>query len=389
MDAARCVSREGKLNKKTFPAAPRQSRWRGRWVVVAGSAVISLWLSREKGGEGRGFRAEAATQAVAVQVVAYPAYCARAPLGNADQEGLTPPDACPDRRESDPLDSGHSSGDEACCVGAGVQGGGEVEAPGRGSNSSESSGKYSFRGSVSSLGEERHALHARTEDCFADTPVFEDEEEEEDGDADTEDSLKPLHGLNRGRKVSRGSVSSERGSFSSVTSVSILKARLGRSSSLTVPDDKCSCPEPCSGRGPRTVSLRLPCSYRGPDTDTNLPTIYVDDSPRQRCRGRRSSLRRALSLLSLPSLLRGDTAAGPVQAAAPPKQHKPVQKILRQPRRRHNTVRGISGLAIDGGTSGSGGAACPNLQRAHTLYYPTAATMRHATTARRARSVAT
>ena len=355
-------------------------------------------------------------------------YCARAQLGTAEQEGLTPPEACPDRRDSDPLDSGHSSGDEACCVGGGVQGvgtggGREAGAPGRGSNSSESSGKYSFRGSVGSLGEERQALHTRGEDYFADAPVFEDEkEEEEEGCGDTEDSLQPLHGLNRMRKVSRGSVSSERGSFSSVSSVTtILKARLGRSSSLSVPHpedealNECSCPEPCGARGQRTVSLRLPRSYGGTDADTNLPTIYVDDSPRQHCRGRRSSLRRALSLLSFPSLLRGEAAAGPVPPAPPPQKQKPVQKfvqkpvqkpvqkfvqkpvqkpvqkILRQPRRRHNTVRGLSGLAIDGASASSASAAgaCPNLQRAHTLYYPTAATMRHATTARRARSVAT
>lgn len=316
-----------------------------------------------------------------------------------------PPEACPARRDSDPLDSGHSSGDETCvpaaagaCGAATAAGGGEAEdGPGRGSHSSESSGKYSLRGSEASLGEDRFALHAREDACLLDMPVFEDEEDEaaEDGSGGAAgEGAAPLHG-GTGRKVSRGSVSSERGSFSSVSSVAvntILKARLGRSSSLTVPeDDPCSCPAPCTARGARTVSLRLPRSYGG-DGDTNLPTIYVDDSPRQQCRGRRSSLRRALSLLSLSTVLRGEAAptAPAPREAPPPKQQKPVQKILRQPRRRHNTVRGMSGLAIDGasGVQG-GGAACPALQRAHTLYYPTAATMRHATTARRARSVAT
>lgn len=328
-------------------------------------------------------------------------HCARAPLAASDHEGAVPPEACPARRVSDPLDSGHSSGDETCvptAAGAcGAAGGGEAEdGAGRGSHSSESSGKYSLRGSEASLGEDRLALHAREDACLLDMPVFEDEEDEaaEDGGAAGE-GAGPPHGDPGSRKASRGSAGSERGSFSSVASVAvttILKARLGRSSSLTVPeDDPCSCPAPCTARGARTVSLRLPRSYGG-DGDTNLPTIYVDDSPRQRCRGRRSSLRRALSLLSLSTVLRGDAApASPApREALPPKPQKPVQKILRQPRRRHNTVRGMSGLAIDGasGVQG-GGAACPALQRAHTLYYPTAATMRHATTARRARSVAT
>lgn len=319
-------------------------------------------------------------------------HCARAPLKASDP----PPEVCPARRGSDPLDSGHSSGDEAsvpapaaagaCGATAGGGEGGEAEdGPGRGSHSSESSGKYSLRGSEASLGEERPPLHSREDACLMDMPVFEDEEDEAEGGVDggggvgATDSVQRLYGR---RKASRGSVSSERGSFSSVSSVTtILRARLGRSSSLTVPeDDPCSCPAPCHARGPRTVSLRLPRSYG--DGATNLPTIYVDESPRQRCRGRRSSLRRALSLLSLSTVLRSEAAATP-PPQAPQKQQKPVQKILRQPRRRHNTVRGMSGLAIDGQ------AACPALQRAHTLYYPTAATMRHASTAKRARSVAT
>lgn len=308
-------------------------------------------------------------------------------------------------------DSGHSSGDDASCGGGVGVGSAAVEGQGRNSHSSESSGKYSMRGSIGSCGEcERsHLFPARIDECSIDMPVFCEEksvEEEEDGGVFThdggQDSLHPLQDVTRSRKVSRGSSrgsrgssSSERGSFSSVSSVTaILKARLGRSSSLTVQRDlpeaevlsTCSSMPPEAERPHRTVSLRLPRSHRRPhDSDTNLPTIYVDDSPQQQTarRGeRKSSLRRALSLLSMNTLLRHDA----VSSSSSKKAQKPVQKILRQPRRRHNTVRGLSGLAIDRSNQG---ITYSGLQRAHTLYYPTATSLRYAKTARRTKSITT
>ncbi|KAG7174935.1 hypothetical protein Hamer_G015134 [Homarus americanus] len=322
-------------------------------------------------------------------------------------------------------DSGHSSGDEASCggggaggnglVGGGGNGGGGcgavVEGHGRSSHSSESSGKYSTRDSIGSCGgdcDRPHVHQGRIEECVMDLPVFSEEqdgpEDEGDNGVFTDDpcqgnSLHPLHDLTRSRKVSRGSsrgsrgsTSSERGSFSSVTSVTaILKARLGRSTSLIVQRDPseaevlstCSYVPPGTQRPHRAVSLRLPRSHRPPhESDTNLPTIYVDDSPQQSDhRGqRKSSLRRALSLLSMNTSLRHD-------AASSQKAQKPVQKILRQPRRRHNTVRGLSGLAIDKSNQGT---MCGSLQRAHTLYYPTATSLRHSATAsRRNKSITT
>lgn len=358
------------------------------------------------------------------------------------------------------VDSGHGSGDEASCSGgggggaggggseSGGAGGGGVEIAGRSNHSSESSGRFSLRESVGSyVGDyyyyydRAHHLHpSRIDEGAIDLPVF---TEECDDDADEDDigvftdsvpgggdSLQPLQEVTRSRKISRGSsrgsrgsTSSERGSFSSVTSVTaILKARLGRSSSLVVPPevspgeghDAAEVMSTCSlatgesrqQKPHRSVSLRLPRSRHRPhhDSDTNLPTIYVDDSPQQtggRRGQRKSSLQRALSLLSMNSLLRHHNEAtstnNPSSSAAAAatsssssssssqKAQKPVQKILRQPRRRHNTVRGMSGLAID--ASYQSFLPSGALHRSNTLYYPTPTSLRHATT-RRAKSVA-
>lgn len=155
------------------------------------------------------------------------------------------------------------------------------------------------------------------------------------------------------RKGSRTS-SSGRSSLASVVSVQSA-VQLGRMSSLKQDFD---CPAAADdrrrNRPRRAVSLRLPSRYRRPsDNETKLPTIYVDDPPIRSVR-RKSSLQRALSLLTLTSSSSAET--------------KPVQRILRQPTRRHH-VRGISGLPI----------ACENtsgLSRTQTVYYPTHVPMR-------------
>lgn len=282
------------------------------------------------------------------------------------------------------VDSGHSCCDEASC-------GGEQ---GRSSHSSESSGKYSLRESVGSVAEcekaslshgQARALSGEMQELsiFSENESSSEKGGSEAGGGD-EDALRPLQDIPRSRKVSRGSTGSDRGSISSISSVTaVLRARLSRSSSLKVErncDDgggtpTLGSPPLTSGQQPRrAVSLRLPRSHRrGHDSDTNLPTIYVEDSPQSKHpqapgRGRKSSLRRALSLLSVNSLAR--------HYPPQPKTQKPVQKILRQPRRRHNTVRGMSGMAIDRANQAG-------LQRANTLYYPTAATLRHSYAVRR------
>lgn len=321
-------------------------------------------------------------------------YCRRASLSTVESSspekgrdfsfsgGLHPPESRHSGSDS-ALDSGHSFCDEGSC--------GDGQA--RSSHSSESSGKYSLRESLGSSGEcERSPLTIAAEASSRGAPhAFPGHasstggtlREAEEGSVAEEDALRPLQYVSRLRKVSRGSTSSERGSICSVSSVTaVLRERLGRSSSLKVRrhrgESETLQPDAlmlATVRRPRrAVSLRLPRSHRrAHEPDTNLPTIYVEDSPRprghvERVMSRKSSLKRALSLLSMNSLRQ--------EGSSNQRQQKPVQRILRPPRRRHNTVRGLSGMAIDTANQSS-------LQRSNTLYYPTAATLRHAYASRR------
>lgn len=271
------------------------------------------------------------------------------------------------------LDSGHSYCDEA-----------SYGDDARGSHSSESSGKYSLRESLAScageFGEQRDQ-GANSINELEELPEGEDSREVRSA---LDDSVRPLHFIFPARKVSRGSTSSERGSMNSISSVTaVLQERLGRSTSLKIRRSRAPESEllnhessnSTSKQPRRAVSLRLPRSHRRRhEVDTNLPTIYVEESPKARIQKervpqRKTSLRRALSLLSINSL-RQDT---PVQQ----KPQKPVQRILRQPRRRHNTVRGLSGMAIDAANQPM------VLQRSSTVYYPTAVTLRQAYATRR------
>ncbi|XP_071520527.1 uncharacterized protein [Panulirus ornatus] len=283
------------------------------------------------------------------------------------------------------LDSGHSCCDEGSC--------GDGGGPARSSHSSESSGKYSLRESIGSCGEcERPHFNPEVTVASGNAtrafPVVDIDPVEGtsrvgEPTSPDEDALEPLQDITHARKVSRGSTCSERGSISSMSSVTaVLRARLGRSTSLKVrrprAESETLCPDSpdvsAAKQRRRAVSLRLPRSHRRPhDADTNLPTIYVEESPRSKCQNgrefsRKSSLRRALSLLSMNSLRQ--------EVPGHHKPQKPVQKILRQPRRRHTTVRGLSGMAIDAANQ-------PGLQRSNTLYYPTATSLRHAYATRR------
>ncbi|KAG7165082.1 hypothetical protein Hamer_G004855 [Homarus americanus] len=298
--------------------------------------------------------------------------------GHNSQEALTGKNSGSDSA----LESAHSYYEEGSC---GKQG--------RGSHSSESSGKYSLRESIGSLGdcERSHSSPGPTAASPIELQVLhspnnytvEGSRNVTEGATADEDALRPLQDLSRVRKVSKGSNCSERGSLTSVASVTaVLRARLGRSASLKVRRPRAESealghesPAMVTEKRPRrAVSLRLPRSHRrAHDADTNLPTIYVEDSPRSKGQQgreypRKSSLRRALSLLSMNSLRQ--------ESLGHQKPHKPVQKILRQPRRRHTTVRGLSGMAIDAANQSG-------LQRSNTLYYPTATSMRHAYAARR------
>lgn len=278
------------------------------------------------------------------------------------------------------VDSTHSYCDEAASCGEHA----------RGSHSSESSGKYSLRESIASLGDCSHSSPGPAtvspvgmmQSFHAD--ATEEARKARQGHAASQDALQPLQDASGPRKASRGSSCSERGSISSVSSVTaVLRDHLGRSISLKVRRPRAGSatvfhgsPALAAAQPPRrrAVSLRLPRSHRRPhDADTNLPTIYIEDSPRAKGHvreyRRKSSLRRALSLLSINSLRQ--EALGHHH-----KSQKPVQKILRQPRRRHTTVRGLSGMAIDEANQ-------PGVQGCNTLYYPTATSMRHAYAARR------
>ena len=320
-------------------------------------------------------------------------YCRRASISTVESSpekgrdfslsgGLHPPESRHSGSDS-ALDSGHSFCDEGSC--------GDGQA--RSSHSSESSGKYSLRESLGSSGDcDRPSLTTTVEPSSGTvlhafhghaSGVEGRLKETEEVSVTEEDALRPLQYMSRVRKVSRGSTSSERGSICSVSSVTaVLRERLGRSSSLKVRRHRAESeslqsdsPALVTVRRPRrAVSLRLPRSHRrAHEPDTNLPTIYVEDSPRargnsERTMARKASLKRALSLLSMNSLRQ--------EVSNHQKQQKPVQRILRQPRRRHNTVRGLSGMAIDTANQSM-------LQRSNTLYYPTAATLRHAYASRR------
>ena len=207
-------------------------------------------------------------------------------------------------------------------------------------------------------------------DTLYDVPdVFEDEEEENEESVKGPGAVNPpnscisnhlqVSNILGYRKNSRTSVSSGRSSVVSILSVQSA-TQAPRKSSLSKPDEDEPRTELTSSlsvemrRKPRrAVSLRLPSRYRrkSQENETNIPTIYVDDPPcRPASAGRRkSSLQMALSLFSLSNSL----------SEEPPV--KPVQKILRQPQRRHH-VRGISGLSIEADTVYRGG-------RRQTLYY--------------------
>lgn len=153
----------------------------------------------------------------------------------------------------------------------------------------------------------------------------------------------PFFGPRKGSKTP----SSGRSSIASILSVQSA-VQLTRMSSLRNDDGEIIDDEIRRQRSRRTVSLRLPSKHRRSyDSETKVPTIYVDDPPSRPVR-RKSSLYRALSVLTVSS---------------EPSKPRPVQKILRQPTRRRH-VRGISGLAV----------AEPNISginRTQTLYYPT------------------
>ncbi|XP_076057880.1 uncharacterized protein LOC143035144 [Oratosquilla oratoria] len=301
------------------------------------------------------------------------------------------------------LDSGHSSDEGSCGDPRGTRN--------SHSSSSESSGKYSLRDSDI---EQHHHTRAKGRNSIDKSKLCPNYHEDDpsppggDGGLPGEDCVLPLSDICRSRKVSHESCFSDRrSSQSSVSSfTAALRVRLGRSTSLRSQGDE---PMFTAGSsiisslrrgsdGPRRcVSLRLPRSHRRTnDGDTNLPTIYVDESPKENLNSclsspdpagstghlqRKSSLRRAFSL-SLNSM--GPKHEGSSSAASAKSQPKAPKKILRQPRRRHHTVRGLSGLAIDDANQSQ---SPYGLQRAHTLYYPTATSMRRNNHTRRYNSV--
>ena len=155
------------------------------------------------------------------------------------------------------------------------------------------------------------------------------------------------------RKGSRTS-SSGRSSLASVMSVQSA-IQLTRLSSLRQDEAASLAGDIRMEKPRRAVSLRLPSRYRNPhEKETRLPTIYVDDPPSKPAR-RKSSLQRALSLLTL--------------AGSQSSEPRPVQKILRQPTRRHH-VRGVSGLPVSAQNTAG-------FSRTQTLYYPTHVPIRH------------
>lgn len=276
--------------------------------------------------------------------------CGKAPKKDISMTGhincALSPTYEPQRRESG-NDSGHSSA--------------ESLSPNRDSHvqrcsqSSESSGKFSYKGSVSSPAESdvQNKQHFKcTLQASEDLPVF----------AEGNDTEGVIHSpetlVQKKRRTSLSSVGNLGTKFFRAKSASVCS----RPWSRTVEED---CER--QDRPPRrAVSLRLPRSRHRKDIDTKVPTVYVEDEEMVSSRSRRkSSLRQALSLLSLNSLSK--------ELGTSSKTQKPVQKILRHPTRRHTTVRGISGLAIDGRSQLSSRSG----QRAQALvYYPTSTSLR-------------
>lgn len=267
------------------------------------------------------------------------------------------------------LDSSHSGGEDNCYLGEGIR----RERSGR---SSQSSGKYSLRDSVGSCGEcERQDRPPEKAKEVHPLPGFRSVQDEEDSDVDSRDSLQPLQDISKRPAFSGGSCDSIRGSVSPVSPAARdLKEKLGRSTSLKfrfASDTSTEVLNNWSWSGltshRRSASLRLPRRPKRPrDLGANLPTIYVENPEETQRRNReqqdlsrKTSLKRALSLLSVNSLSRDRQDVSVSQ-----RNQKPVQKILRQPRRRHNTVRGMSGMAIDRANQAS-------LQHSGTCYYPT------------------
>ena len=202
----------------------------------------------------------------------------------------------------------------------------------------------------------------------------------------SDESLKIPKDTTRTRKISWGSVESDTGSRASLTTMSAsFHAKIRRSTSLRTPrplpntDTVSSISVPTNEFegvrvARRTVSLHIPreaCTtysyFERSSINEEILRALQKSQPRLNQR-RKSSIRQALSLLNLNTVSRRESFI------SKEKKEKPVQKILRQPTRRHNTVRGMSGLAIDGSHQrymGMGG-----LHRSQTVYYPTTTSVR-------------
>ena len=283
------------------------------------------------------------------------------------------------RRSDSALDSSHSDEDEAGPCRGNANKKITLNNESHESHSSESSGKYSMRESISSsVSYENQSKRKNSVDEIPESP----------GSSENNDDVfqfpltPPLPQSSNTardmklRNISWESTESDNISRSSMTNVAAaIRAKFQRSFSLKESYNPPQLEEVTKDttrrrkRAQRTVSLRLPREQRheDEDMDTKLPTIYFDDEEKPSgFRGeRRSSLNMALSLLSINSSRRSSLTEKP---------QKPVQRILRQPTRRHQTVRGISGLAIDG--SRQPPSMNNRLQHSSTLYYPTVVSMR-------------
>ncbi|CAL4129907.1 unnamed protein product [Meganyctiphanes norvegica] len=304
--------------------------------------------------------------------------------GNPGPHQLQCPDICVDHNtgSDSALDSGHSS--DHCCDACSQ-------------HSSESSGKYSLRGSTGSCcgnGDRENAVQLSPSHL----QVFDSNEESQENVSRTEsvnwggnDALTPFYAYQ--------GCSNE----SSICSVNSLAAIynddiLTRSKSLRVDRDvplassvaSSRASSPCPGsygtrhRPKRSISLKIPRRRkRSRKGDTlNLPTIYADDMPKDTKKQNKSApsspksgtIRRALSLLSMNSLVHHHEEG----TASPrsPSGVKATRSILRQPRRRHNTVRGMSGMAIDSANQPGYYQGRPISPHSLTCYYPTATSLR-------------
>ena len=258
-----------------------------------------------------------------------------------------------------------------------------IESSTRESHSSESSGKYSMRDSIgSSTTSDKNARDKTSEATktgHSDIPTTPESLTAADDDVfqypNTSTSYQPIDMTKKTKLrniIWHSAESADPYTRSSMTNVTAaIRARFQRSLSLkesNLPPEHIinELNEKSKKRAIRTVSLRLPRDRRDKDFDTKLPTIYVDDKSQSYRGERRSSLNIALSLLSL-------NTTGRRSSLTTEKPQKPVQKILRQPTRRHQTVRGMSGLAIDGSRQSS------YAQHPGTLYYPTVVSMRQTT----------